>query len=127
VTPWTVARQTPLCMGFSKQEYWSGLTCPCAKGFRNPEDKEVHPAVEERGKVMGSCTEDAVSQSFLRKDVPGRGDSTNKVGKMCLENCLWFTVLRGGAWEGRGWRDGQVRSQSSKLLAGELRPNFMQR
>ena len=24
-TPWTVARQTPLSMGFSSQEYWSGL------------------------------------------------------------------------------------------------------
>ena len=23
-TPWTVARQAPLSMGFSKQEYWSG-------------------------------------------------------------------------------------------------------
>ncbi|KAI4578534.1 hypothetical protein MJG53_011389 [Ovis ammon polii x Ovis aries] len=42
---------------------------------------------------MGSCTEDAVSQSFLRKDVPERGDSMNKMGKMCLENCSWFTVL----------------------------------
>ena len=27
VTPWTVARQAPLSMGFSKQEYWSGLPC----------------------------------------------------------------------------------------------------
>ena len=24
--PWTVARQAPLSMGFSRQEYWSGLT-----------------------------------------------------------------------------------------------------
>ena len=24
-TPWTVACQVPLCMGFSRQEYWSGL------------------------------------------------------------------------------------------------------
>ena len=24
-TPWTVARQVPLSMGFSRQEYWSGL------------------------------------------------------------------------------------------------------
>ena len=28
VTPWTVACQTPLSMGFSRQEYWSGLLCP---------------------------------------------------------------------------------------------------
>ena len=27
-TPWTVARQAPLFMGFSGQEYWSGLPCP---------------------------------------------------------------------------------------------------
>ena len=28
VTPWTVARQASLSMGFSRQEYWSGLPCP---------------------------------------------------------------------------------------------------
>ena len=28
VTLWTVARQAPLSMGFSRQEYWSGLLCP---------------------------------------------------------------------------------------------------
>ena len=28
VTPWTVARQAPLSMGFSRQEYWSGLPLP---------------------------------------------------------------------------------------------------
>ena len=24
-TPWTIAHQAPLSMGFSRQEYWSGL------------------------------------------------------------------------------------------------------
>ena len=27
-TPWTVTHQVPLSMGFSRQEYWSGLPCP---------------------------------------------------------------------------------------------------
>ena len=27
-TPWTVAYQSPLSMGFSRQEYWSGLPFP---------------------------------------------------------------------------------------------------
>ena len=27
-TPWAVAHQAPLSMGFSGQEYWSGLPCP---------------------------------------------------------------------------------------------------
>ena len=28
LTPWTVAYQAPLSMGFSRQEYWSGLPLP---------------------------------------------------------------------------------------------------
>ena len=28
VTPWTVAHLAPLSMGFSRQEYWSGLPFP---------------------------------------------------------------------------------------------------
>ena len=28
ITPWTVACQAPLSMGFSRQEYWSGLPFP---------------------------------------------------------------------------------------------------
>ena len=27
-TPWTIARQAPLSMGFSRQEYWSRLPFP---------------------------------------------------------------------------------------------------
>ena len=28
VTLWTVACQAPLSLGFSRQDYWSGLPCP---------------------------------------------------------------------------------------------------
>ena len=28
MTPWTVAQRDPLSMGFSRQEYWSGLQFP---------------------------------------------------------------------------------------------------
>ena len=31
-TPWTVAHQAPLSMGFSRQEYWSGLPFPLTMG-----------------------------------------------------------------------------------------------
>ena len=33
VTPWTVAYQAPLSMGFSRQEYWSGLPFPSPGGI----------------------------------------------------------------------------------------------
>ena len=36
VTPWTVARQAPLSMGFSRQEYWSGFLCPPPGDLPNP-------------------------------------------------------------------------------------------
>ena len=29
-TPWTAAHQAPPSMGFSRQEYWSGLPLPCS-------------------------------------------------------------------------------------------------
>ena len=37
VTPWTVACQAPLSMGFSRQEYWSGLLCPPPEDVPDPE------------------------------------------------------------------------------------------
>ena len=35
-TPWTIARQAPLSMGFSRQEYWSGLPCPPPGDLSDP-------------------------------------------------------------------------------------------
>ena len=34
-TPWTVAHQTPLSMGFPKQDNWSGLPFPLAGDLPN--------------------------------------------------------------------------------------------
>ena len=36
VTPWTVAHQASLSMGFSRQEYWSWLPLPAPGGLRYP-------------------------------------------------------------------------------------------
>ena len=36
VTPWAVARQAPLSMGFSRQEYWSGWPWPPPGELPNP-------------------------------------------------------------------------------------------
>ena len=37
VTPWTIAHQAPLPMGFSRQEYWSGLPFPIPGDLPSPE------------------------------------------------------------------------------------------
>ena len=41
VTPWTVARQAPPSMEFSRQEYWSGLSFPSPGGLPDPETKPM--------------------------------------------------------------------------------------
>ena len=43
-TPWAVAHQAPLSMGFSRQEYWSGLPCPPPGDLPNPEIKPTSPS-----------------------------------------------------------------------------------
>ena len=44
VTPWTVARQGPLSMGFSRQEYWSGLPFPPPGDLPEPRIKPISRA-----------------------------------------------------------------------------------
>ena len=42
VTPWTVARQASLSMGFPRQEYWSGLPLPSPGDL--PDDPGIEPS-----------------------------------------------------------------------------------
>ena len=46
-TPWTVAYQAPLPMGFSSQEYWSGLLFPPPRDFPNPGTEAMSPVSPE--------------------------------------------------------------------------------
>ena len=41
---WTVAHQAPLSMGFSGQEYWSGLPFPTPGNLPDPGIETVSPA-----------------------------------------------------------------------------------
>ena len=44
-TPWTVAHQAPLSMGFSRQEYWSGLSFPSPRALPDPGIEHMSPAL----------------------------------------------------------------------------------
>ena len=67
VTPWTVAHQIPLSMGFSSQEYWSGLSLPPSGDLPNqgpnpyllhwqadslPLNHQGNPEIERRAKIV---------------------------------------------------------------------------
>ena len=57
VTPWTVACQAPLSMGFSRQEYWSVLPFPSPGDLPNPGIKPGSPALRA---------------DFLQSELPGK-------------------------------------------------------
>ena len=46
VTPWAVAYQAPLSMGFSRQEYWSGLPFPSPGDLPDPGIEPGSPALQ---------------------------------------------------------------------------------
>ena len=45
MTPWIVACQAPLSMGFSSEEYWSGLSFPPPGDIPDPEIEPISPAL----------------------------------------------------------------------------------
>ena len=45
VTPWTLARQAPLSMGFFRQECWSGLPFPSPGDLPDPGIEPASPAL----------------------------------------------------------------------------------
>ena len=46
-TPWTVAYQAPPSMGFSRQEYWSGLPFPSPGDLPDPGIEPRSPATRQ--------------------------------------------------------------------------------
>ena len=60
VTPWTVAHQVPLSVGFPKQEYWRGLPLPTPEDLPHQGTEPMSPAlaggffiIEPSGKPKG--------------------------------------------------------------------------
>ena len=45
-TPWTVAPQAPPSMGFSRQEYWSGLPFPSPRDLPDPGIEPRSPTLQ---------------------------------------------------------------------------------
>ena len=67
VTPWTVARQAPLSMVFSRKNYWSGLPFPSLGDLPNPGMETVSTALAVRVLIFWATREtlDIYSTSIL--------------------------------------------------------------
>ena len=66
VTPWTVAHQAPPSMGFSRQEYWSGLPFPSPRDLPDPGIELRSP--ELQADTLTSEPPGKPFFSFLRKE-----------------------------------------------------------
>ena len=67
VTPWTLAPQAPLSMGFPRQEYWSGLPIPSPGDLPDPGIKPESPEL-------------------------ANGLSLNREGSPCVRNSLLLNI-----------------------------------
>ena len=82
-TPWTVAHQAPLSIGFSRQEYWNGLPCPPPGDLPNLGIEPVSPT----GRF---CTTIAAWEAPIICQAVTNG---TPLQYSCLEN-----PMDGGAW-----------------------------
>ena len=120
-TPWTVAYQASLSMGFSRQEYWSGLPFPSPGDLPEPGIEPTSPALQAdslllrfikvisaRKTIMvvfhsrlpcGSEVKAAASNAGDLGSIPGSGTylaegNGNPLQYSCLEN----SMERGTLW-----------------------------
>ena len=70
-TPWTVARQAPLSMGFSRQEYCSGLPCP-------PPGDLPDPGIEPMS-LMSPSLAGMLFTTGITWEAPNRGTAISSV------------------------------------------------
>ena len=87
VTPWTIALQAPLSMGFSRQEYWSGLPFPNLGDLPHPGIQPV------------SLVSSALAGMFFTTVPPGKqpelsGEVMGIVyGRGTHKTCIWIPSL----------------------------------
>ena len=77
VTPWTIAYQAPLSMGFSKQGYWSGLPCPLLGDLPDP-------GMEPRSPTLQA--------DALPSKPPGKHQPFTQIGKVWVNPDLSFPL-----------------------------------
>ena len=81
-TLWTVARQAPLSMGFSRQEYWSGLP------FLLPGDLP-HPGIKP--------TSPALADGFFTPEPPGKPEKSRR---FCFDGRYSLSADTPPEWSG---------------------------
>ena len=97
-TPWAVAHQVSLSVGFSRQEYWSGLSFPSPEDLPDPGVEPMSPSVAGR---------------FFSTELPGKPKTLASSGEIPVVRChvclnviprpaaLQGTYLKCASWDPR--------------------------
>ena len=94
-TPWTVARQAPLSMGFSRQENWSGLPFPPPGDLPSPGIEPVFSFISHAdGDSLPLATPGKTVQSFKKLKV----EMEFSVAETWGQRLKYFTCFRGVMW-----------------------------
>ena len=70
-TPWTVAHQAPPSMGFSRQEYWTGLPFPSPGDLSNPGTEPTSPALQADA-LTSEPRVDSLEKTLMLGGIGGR-------------------------------------------------------
>ena len=90
--PWTVASQTSLSMGFSRQEYWSGLPFPSPGDLPDPGIESGSPALQ-----ADSLLDCAMKEAWLISQETGEMYLATDFGNgLPLLPSLWVLIQRQG-------------------------------
>ena len=106
-TPWTVACQAPLSMGFSRQEYWSGLQFPPPGDLPN---LGIEPASLESPALAGRFFTTSTTWEALRR--------AKTKGPACPGNPKALGSLAELSEQGLDWTERLVCSLIGASLAG---------
>ena len=98
VTLWTVARQAPLSMGFSRQEYWSGLAFSVLGDLPN---LGIQPASLASLSLTGGSITTRIPGGYVQRDM------------VCCDNVKgwWFWN-----WEHTSWQNAFIQNTHTHTM-----------
>ena len=104
MTPWTIAYQASPSMGFSKQEYWSGLPFPSSGNLPDPGIKPGSPALqadalpsEPPGKMLGKTEGKKEKRVAKHVCVLSRSAAAAAAAAKSLQSCPTLCDPTGGS------------------------------